>query len=720
MKSNTSFMYEKTKLLVFILKRLLKEPSFVVMLAGVVIILTGTILASNTVLADDNTSVVDQINITVPVSCTMTGTGMDSHSTEIQNGLYKDNIGTTTLHAFCNDNEGFAIYAAGYTGNEVGGTNSNKLVGTTASSNAVIVSGIATTAGSPDISNWAMKLAISQDSGDTTSTNAFMIDSAPNVDLPSEAEQSATPAPFSEYHVVPNEYTKVAHKNSMTDMTATTGGVKLTTTYAAYISKTQPADTYSGQVKYALVHPSSHPTPIANPATLDTGRTVNSKLESLAATVVNGEETIITPEFDPTEDVDWEYYDAYIKSIDVHLKTATPAGFIPSEANTISASNSKKPIFIIFDNTNDAGIMNLYTEGDQIVLPADSSFMFYYFWMVSDLSFISDWDTSNVTDMRAMFTYTGSDADTFTMDLSDWDTSNVTDMSDLFACAGESATTWSIGDLSSWDTSNVTDMEYMFVNAGSSATTWSIGDLSSWNTSNVTNMDSMFAGAGSSATTWSIGDISSWNTRNVTNMLSMFSDAGYSATTFILDLSSWNTSNVTNMRDMLSDAGHSATAWSIGDLSSWNTSNVTNMYYMFAGAGSSATTWSIGDLSSWNTSNVTNMSFMFASAGKSATTFTLDLSSWNTSNVTDMYGMFSNAGKSATNFTLDLSSWNTSNVTYMISMFSNAGYSATTWSVTIPQTNGNSINNTTSRLYGQTTSKYADAPSGKSFTIAQP
>ena len=39
-------------------------------------------------------------------------------------------------------------------------------------------------------------------------------------------------------------------------MTTSTGGVKLTTTYAAYISKTQSADTYSGQVIYTLVHPS--------------------------------------------------------------------------------------------------------------------------------------------------------------------------------------------------------------------------------------------------------------------------------------------------------------------------------------------------------------------------------------------------------------------------------------------------------------------------------
>ena len=221
----------------------------------------GIILASNTVLADDNTSIVDEINITVPVSCTISGTGQNTHNANINNGLYEDDIGTTTLHAFCNDNEGFAIYAAGYTGNEVGGENSNKLVGTNASNNATIESGTATTAGNPDISNWAMKLQITQDSGDTTGTNAFTIDSAPNESLPSQAEQSATSTPFSQYHVVPNEYTKVAHKNSNTDMTESTGGVKLTTTYAAYISKTQPADTYTGQVIYTLVHPASHAAP---------------------------------------------------------------------------------------------------------------------------------------------------------------------------------------------------------------------------------------------------------------------------------------------------------------------------------------------------------------------------------------------------------------------------------------------------------------------------
>ena len=97
-------------------------------LPTITVLMLGIILASNTVLADDNTSVVDEINITVPVSCTISGTGMNTHNANINNGLYEENIGTTTLHAFCNDNEGLAIYAAGYTGNEVGGENSNKLV----------------------------------------------------------------------------------------------------------------------------------------------------------------------------------------------------------------------------------------------------------------------------------------------------------------------------------------------------------------------------------------------------------------------------------------------------------------------------------------------------------------------------------------------------------------------------------------------------------------
>ena len=116
------------------------------MLLGITTVF-GMVLASSRVSADD-TYVVDEINITVPVSCSLSGTGMTSHTATIENGRYVSDIGTTTLKAFCNDTNGFAIYANGYTGDTLG---NNKLIGSSTSSE--IVTGTATTAGSPDISN---------------------------------------------------------------------------------------------------------------------------------------------------------------------------------------------------------------------------------------------------------------------------------------------------------------------------------------------------------------------------------------------------------------------------------------------------------------------------------------------------------------------------------------------------------------------------------------
>ena len=211
-------------------------------------ILSGLLLSSSVTYADDDT-VIDQMSIGVPVSCNITGSGMNTHNAEIPNGTYQANIGTTTLNVFCNDAEGFAIYSTGYTGNEIGETNSNKLVGTSTSGNATIVTGLTTSTPNPDVSNWAMKLTATGDSGDTSGTNALTID-------------SDTEGSFGAYHTVPNSYVKVAHKNSATSMDSTNGGATLTTTYAAYISKTQVADTYSGQVIYTLVHPSNADAPL--------------------------------------------------------------------------------------------------------------------------------------------------------------------------------------------------------------------------------------------------------------------------------------------------------------------------------------------------------------------------------------------------------------------------------------------------------------------------
>ena len=192
----------------------------------VVAILSGTILASANIYADD---VIDEVNITVPASCSLEGTGMTSHNANIVNGTVNSAIGETTMKAFCNDNEGFAIYAIGYTDNTDG---KNVLTSSTLGSTHDIATGIATSGAN---SNWAMKLS--------TVTS-------PTPTYPITIQNS-----FDSFHTVPNDYTLVAKRTSATDVGQNAEGSTLKSTYQAYISQTQPAGTYTGQVKYTLVHP---------------------------------------------------------------------------------------------------------------------------------------------------------------------------------------------------------------------------------------------------------------------------------------------------------------------------------------------------------------------------------------------------------------------------------------------------------------------------------
>ena len=186
---------------------------------------SGFVLASHVVSASD---VIDDFSISINVSCTLFNNVGTAHTAEVPNGTYETNIGTTTIKAYCNDTNGFSIYAIGYTGEEYG---NNTLVGTNNSS-TIIATG---TAVSGDTSNWAMKLGAVSGTYTPTILNSF-----------------------DSYHAVPSTYTQVAKYTSATDVGTTmanASGSSLTTTYATYISYTQPADTYVGKVKYTLVHP---------------------------------------------------------------------------------------------------------------------------------------------------------------------------------------------------------------------------------------------------------------------------------------------------------------------------------------------------------------------------------------------------------------------------------------------------------------------------------
>ena len=511
---------------------------------------------------------------------------------------------------------------------------------------------------------------------------------------------------------------------------ATQAGDTTTVYYGIYITPDLPYGTYTTSFNY---HAEEKP----RFAILDTGQAVNGKMKSVAI----------------GEDVDYGYSDELIKSI--QTADSLPEDFEASATNTISTAESDWPIYIFFDNTDDAGIMYIYSDAANIIMNPDSSWLFASYvylseipaissWdasSVTDMSFmfnyagynattwsigdLSSWDTSSVTDMSSMFSYAGYYASSFSLDLSSWDTSKATNMSSMFNYAGYSATTWSIGDLSSWDTSSVTDMSYMFAWTGCNATTWSVGDLSSWNVSSVTNMQSIFNHVGEKLNTWPVGDLSAWDTSSVTDMSYAFVNAGYDVDTFAfisswdvssvtnmnsmfygmglyyadaisLDLSSWNTSSVTNMRYMFYSIGDYAGSVSL-NLSSWDTSNVTDMSYMFNRSGYHAGSWSVAGFSSWDTSNVTDMSYMFGYAGYSdTTTWSVEgISSWNVSSVTNMYSMFKSAGYNATTWSVgNISSWNTSNVTDMSYMFNYAGYNATTFSLDLSSWNTSKVNST--------------------------
>ena len=164
-------------------------------------VLSGALLTLPSVSADD---VVDTITITVPTSCSISSTGENSHTAEISNGQHDSEIGETTIKAFCNDNEGFAIYAIGYTDNELG---KNVLTNATLGATHDIVTG---TAISGSTSNWAMKLSTI-----TSPTPQYPIIIAGSTD---DTEKEQDDPDFSNFTNVPDDYKKVAYRTASTDI----------------------------------------------------------------------------------------------------------------------------------------------------------------------------------------------------------------------------------------------------------------------------------------------------------------------------------------------------------------------------------------------------------------------------------------------------------------------------------------------------------------------
>ena len=307
---------------------------------------------------------------------------------------------------------------------------------------------------------------------------------------------------------------------------------------------------------------------------------------------------------------------------------------------------------------------------------------------------ISNWDTSNVTEMKEVF----SGWPTFNGDISNWDTSRVESMHGMFKTSkkvgnyfsGPSSFNQPIGK---WDVRNVVDMSEMFLGATSFNQ-----DISNWNVSNVENIEYMFSGATSFNQ-----DISNWDVSNVKDMHCMFSNItsigivafvgtyehDYAdSTSFNQDISNWDVSNVENMREMF----RGATSFN-QDISKWNVSKVEFMYSMFSGA--TSFNQPIGN---WNVNKVKYMSSMFSGA----TSFNQNISNWNVINVEAMGGMF----RGATSFNQPIGNWNVSKVTSMREMFSGS----TSFNQDINGWNVSSLIHIAGMFYGATS---FNSPMGK-------
>ena len=125
----------------------------------------------------------------------------------------------------------------------------------------------------------------------------------------------------------------------------------------------------------------------------------------------------------------------------------------------------------------DKGVFDL--NGIDISKITDMSFLFQPLRKY-DLSKIdiSEWNTSNVTNMDSMFSLTN-----FNQDISNWDTSNVTNMDSMFYCCK-----FFNSDLSKWNVSRVKDMKYLFQdcpNFSANLSNWKVnGQVELFNTFN--------------------------------------------------------------------------------------------------------------------------------------------------------------------------------------------------------------------------------------------
>ncbi|MBQ3445488.1 hypothetical protein IJG29_02050 [Candidatus Saccharibacteria bacterium] len=172
------------------------------------------------------------VSLRVKDTCTMDG-NVTTDDSNMLNGQEREGFHVLSLTTYCNDNAGFSIYAVGYSGDLEGNTD---------------LTGV-TTGLTISTADWA-----DRNTGDNAAKSIYSlkIEKDNTSYLPGNISILNG---FTNYLAVPSTNTKVASYSSNTD---TTTGSTINASYAVKVANLQAADTYTGKVKYTMVHPSSN------------------------------------------------------------------------------------------------------------------------------------------------------------------------------------------------------------------------------------------------------------------------------------------------------------------------------------------------------------------------------------------------------------------------------------------------------------------------------
>ena len=139
----------------------------------------------------------DNVQLILSTSCTVNAVVTSEHTVSLNGGQLDNNVGNTKLSAYCNDNNGYSIYAVGSSGDIDGNTD---LINTVNESYN-IHTGVYNENNASNPSSWAMKLTAGTGTG---------IDPVTGESVPTTPPTIING--FDNYSTIPNVYTQVAKK----------------------------------------------------------------------------------------------------------------------------------------------------------------------------------------------------------------------------------------------------------------------------------------------------------------------------------------------------------------------------------------------------------------------------------------------------------------------------------------------------------------------------